>query len=166
MENKTLNQWPKALKVLATCFILSTLVGYFVGLVKIYQISHFGLGEAAVYYAGDQHGNENADEASLNLPQSFEAMLSITHVHAFSQPLVFALMGLIFVFTSVTERKKIGVIITLFMATLLGNVGPWLTKYGAGAFITSMLVAQILIAMALLHISVSSLKQMWCYKNK
>lgn len=162
MENKTLNQWPKALKVLATCFILSTLVGYFIGLVKIYQISHFGLRKATVYYAGD----EGSNDTSLNLPQSFEAMLSITHVHAFSQPLVFALMGLIFVFTSVTERKKIGVIITLFMATLLGNVGPWLTKYGAGAFITSMLVAQILIALALLHISVSSLKQMWCCKNK
>lgn len=166
MENKTPNHWPKALKVLATCFILSTLIGYFIGLVKIYQISHFGLGEAAVYYAGDQQGNENADEASLNLPQSFEAMLSITHVHAFSQPLVFALMGLIFVFTKNGERYKIGVIIALFMATLVGNAGPWLTKYSANAFIWSMCLSQIAIVTTLLTMSCSSLKQMWCYKNK
>lgn len=159
MDNKySLPHWPLSLRVLATCFIVSSLAGYAVGILKIYQLSRFNIAHASTYYAGDKE----KDEMALNLPQSYEAMLSITHVHSFSQPLFFGLMGLIFVFTSLSERRKGWMIGMLYLACLGSNAGPWLIKYQSISWIYLMVLFQAVIACVFLSMAWQSLRQLWC----
>ena len=155
-----LQNWPTSFKTLASCFVIATLFAYAIGLVKIYEVSSFGVKDAAIYYAGDDAGEE-----SLNLPQSYGAMLSIAHVHSFSQPVVFVLLGLIFLFSYCSERKKTFFVLTLFLAMFLGNFGPWLVKYGQAQFIWSMILSQFFIGSSLISMAFISLKQLWCSKE-
>ncbi len=155
MTNK-LGNFSFSAKTLATCLIVTLLIGYAVSLFQIYDRSHFSLKETIQYYRGDERGDD-----SLLLPQSFATMLSVAHVHTFSQPFIFGSIGLIFIFSSLTEKKKALVIILGFLGSLISNATPWLIRYAGTGAVVLYPLSQLVIAISLITMSFISLKEMW-----
>lgn len=150
-----LRNLPLSAKTLATCLIITLLIGYAVSLVQIYDRSHFNLKQTIQYYRGDEKG-----EDSLLMPQSFATMLSIAHVHTFSQPFIFGSIGLIFIFSSLSERKKSGLILIGFLGSLISNLTPWLISYAGAGTVVLYPLSQIFIGLSLVAMSAVSLKEM------
>src|SRR3989338_4078033 len=128
-----------SLRVLIIFFVIAMFIGYGVALMKIYAISSFKMTEAVVHYRGDETAG-----AGIFLPQSYGAMLSIAHVHTLSQPLMFALVGLLFCLSSWKERTKAWIVSFSFIGILLGNLTPWLVRYGAAGCVFIFILAQLL----------------------
>lgn len=159
-EKQSLRVWPLSLKVLATCLIITLLIGYFVSLAQVFNRSHFNIKQSVLYYRGDESGDAN----SIDLPQSFQTMLSVAHVHSFSQPFIFGSLGFIFVFTRFTEKKKAALIALGFFGTILSNLAPWLVRYLSSGMVFFLPVSQIMIALSILSMSFLSLREMWTKK--
>ncbi len=155
MENKSLSQFPLAIKVLCACYILSNLLSYGVALLQVYDRSHYDMDKTITYYRGDE------DPDSMMLPQSFTSILSITHVHSFSQPVMLVLLGGIFVFTKKSQKAKSTLIILAFLGLLLSNATPWLIRYAAGGFVYLYPISQTMVAAGILSMSYFSLKEIF-----
>lgn len=157
MENKiTLFRLSLSLKTLAVALIFMLMIGYAVSLIQVYHRSHFDLNQTVKYYRGDSSENE-----SLMLPQSFTTMLSIAHVHSFSQPFIFGAIGFIFAFSSLSQRKKSFLIALGFLGSLVSNMAPWLIRYTVPASVFLFPLSQIMIAVSLIVMSGVSLKELW-----
>lgn len=155
-ENLRLSRWPSSGKVLATCFIVTLLFGYAVSLFQVYHRSGVVLSEVIAHYRGDETGAD-----PLLLPQTFTTLLSVAHVHTFSQPLLFALLGLIFIFSSRSERWKSFLIVAGFAGSLLSNAAPWLIRYTHPQTVLLLPFSQVAIALSIVGMSYVSLRDMW-----
>lgn len=155
-ENLRLSRWPSSVKVLATCFIITLLVGYAVSLVQVYHRAGFILTQVIAHYRGDETGVD-----PLLLPQTFTTLLSVAHVHTFSQPLLFVLLGLIFVFSTRSEKTKKFLIVAGFAGSLVSNAAPWLIRYSHPQTALLLALSQMAIAISILGMSYVSLKEMW-----
>lgn len=123
-ENQiNLSRAAPSLKVLMTCFIVALSVGYGVALLQIHDRSDFKMEKAATHFRGVP-----GDPEGLSLPQTDATMISIAHVHSFAQPALLGLMGLMFAFTGLSERKKIFWILLSFFGSLATNMSPWLIR--------------------------------------
>lgn len=151
-----MNQFSLSKRTLATGIIITLLLGYLVSLLQVYDRSHFNMSDTARYYRGDDQG-----EDSLNPPKSFSTLLSVAHVHSFSQPFIFAMIGFIFSFSSYSEKTKSYFITLGFLGTILSNLTPWLIRYVAGNFVYLFPLSQTMVAVSLLTMSFTSLKQLW-----
>ena len=111
-----------SLKVLVTCFILTLMAGYAVALLQVNERTRFDLAQTLLHYRG-------AEEGGIHLPQSFGTLLSVSHVHTFSQPVMLVLVGLLFSLSRVTEKAKVIFILLSFAGSVLSNAAPWLIRY-------------------------------------
>lgn len=151
-----LKKWPSSLKALATCYLVTILLGYAVSLTQIYHRTTFNMHKAVTYYRGE----ENNPEAML-LPQSFATLLSVAHVHTLSQPLLFFVLGLLFCFSLKTQKTKSLFIVLTFLGSILSNLSPWLLRYAHPIFVYLFPLSQIMIFVGLLYMSLVCLKELW-----
>lgn len=159
-SSSTLRLWSFSLKTVATCAIFTILMGYTVSLVQIYNRTSYDLSRAVEYYRGDETG-----ENVMKLPQTFTTMLSISHVHTLSQPLMFALLGFIFSFSALSERKKAFFIILAFSGSVASNSTPWLIRYVQAPFVWLFPLSQAAIFVSMMVMSWTSLKGMWSHQK-
>ncbi len=158
MANKSLLAgWPLARKIGATCFIVTLLLGYLIAVLQIYDRSHFDMQKTVQYYRGE----ESKDPNSIFMPQSFTSMLSVSHVHTLSQPLMFGLLALIFSFSILSEKTKAVFIILGFSGSVLSNLAPWLIRYVAGGNVTLLPISQTMMMLSLMVMGIISIKEMW-----
>ncbi len=109
-------------KVLVTCFVLALSVGYFVSLLQVNNRTSFNFKKTELHFRG------SPAEEEMRIPQSDATMISVAHVHSFSQPVVLGIMGLLFALSSVSEGGKIFWIIFSFAGSLGSVAGPWLIR--------------------------------------
>ena len=155
-ENCRLSKWPASLKVLATCFIVTLVIGYVVSLLQVYFRAGVIFSQVIAHYRGDETGQD-----PLLLPQTFTTLLSVAHVHTFSQPLLFALLGLIFVFSERSEKTKGLLIVAGFAGSRVSNAAPWLIRYTHPQTVLLLPLSQVAIAVSILVMSYVSLREMW-----
>ena len=117
-----MRRWSPSFKTLATVFLFTLAVAYGLSLVQVAVRTGTRPAETLRHYVG-------SEEEAPHLPQSFATMLSVAHVHTFSQPVVIGLTGLLFAFTGLKERQKILWILVSFLGSLSSNAGPWLVRY-------------------------------------
>ena len=91
---------PLSLKVLITAFVLTIAVGYSISLLHVFERAGMRADQTVRHY----RGTEGA-EGEVFIPQSYATLLSTTHVHTFSQPLLLGLVGFLFALSSVSERS-------------------------------------------------------------
>lgn len=151
-----MNKMSLSLKTLATCVILTLLLGYLVAFLQIFDRSKMDIQHTIQYYRGDGLGDE-----SILLPQTFSTLLSVTHVHSFSQPFIFGSLGFIFAFSSLTEKKKAFLIAIGFIGTVISNATPWLIRYTIPQTVYLFGVSQTMMSGSLLIMSWVSLKEIW-----
>lgn len=123
MEKNRLSSCSLSLKILITCLVLTLAVGYAVSLLQAYNRGSFDLKKTALHFRGSE--SENSE---IYVPQSDTTMISVAHVHTFSQPVVLGVMGLLFVLTGIGEGLKVFWILLSFLSSLLMNAGPWLVR--------------------------------------
>lgn len=135
-----LSQANLSLKVLVTCCVLGLAVGYCVSVLQIYNRSHFKKEDAIEHYRGslENKGENKGENDGVMVPQSDTYMISIAHVHTFSQPAVLGMMGLMLVFTGMAEGGKAFWIVLSFAGSFAKNASPWLVRDVSPDFITLM----------------------------
>ena len=158
-KNNALQEAPSPFKVLATSLIATIWVGYGVALLQIFDRTTYTLSKVLLYYRGEP------GEDSLNLPQSFTSMVSVAHVHSFSQPMLLALIGALFAFSSASNRTKNIFIVMAFTASLLSNAAPWLIRYVSPHAFFLLPLSQSMLAISFLVMSAVPLADMWLKKK-
>ena len=158
MEKNKLNQLSFSLKALATCTILTLLIGYGVAFLQIHGRTTFEMDKVVEYYRGADEGSENA---GLVLPQSFASLTSVSHVHTLSQPMMLGIMGFIFAFSAITEKSRAFFITLSFLGSVLSNATPWLVRYLAASWVYLFPVSQLCIFVALVFMGIRSLYDLW-----
>lgn len=144
-----------SLKTLVTCCVLGLAVGYGVSLLQVYNRSHFKKEDTLRHYRGD------AEDAGLMPPQSDTAMISVAHVHTFSQPAALGMMGLMLVFTGMRERRKAFWIVLSFAGSLAKNGSPWLVRDVSPGFVYLMYAGGAAMFLCFAVMAVAVLKETW-----
>lgn len=163
MENEKpfrLSRAPISLRVLVTCFILALSLAYGVALLQINNRSEFKMERAISHFRG---APEEIDE--LRMPQSNATMISVAHVHSFSQPALLGLMGLLLVFTGLSEKKKIFWILASFFGSLMTNVSPWLIRDVSPRFVFLIYVAGVMMFLSFAVMAVVVMAELWTRKK-
>jgi|KBSMisStaDraftv2_1062788.scaffolds.fasta_scaffold316186_2 hypothetical protein len=111
-----------SLKLAITGLLLLAVVGLGVAALQVYVRTGMTPTGALLHYRGN--------EATLQYPKSFAEMVSITHVHAFTMPMVAFVLAAAFVATNAREWLKRLVVIALFTGMVLELGVPWLVRYG------------------------------------
>lgn len=88
-------------------------------------------------------------------------LIQTSHTHLFGQTLIAGLLGLIFLFSSVTEGKKAAILSLPFVGTLFDIGGMWLTRFVWQPFAVLVLVGGGLFALGYLLITSISLFELW-----
>lgn len=105
------------------------------------------------YYRGDE-------AAGLYARTPME-LLETAHFHLFSQPMLFFIVGHIFLLSALARPFKIAVVCASFAAIAADTASPWLIVYGAPGFAALKLLAgQVLGVCFLIELAVS-LYEMW-----
>jgi hypothetical protein len=88
-------------------------------------------------------------------------LIQTSHTHLFGQTLIAGLLGLIFLFSSVREWLKAGIIALPFVGTLLDIGGMWLTRFVSPALAMLVIAGGTLFALGYLLITLISLWELW-----
>ena len=114
-------------KTLLTAFLLAVLGGLAVALLQYLDRAGGGSHEGAVAWV--RGNDDDARAREIIPPKSYRELLSITHEHAFSLPmLLFVLLHLVALCT-IGERAKIALYLLAFGALGATMAAPWLVAY-------------------------------------
>lgn len=152
MERIRLSTLPISAKILITCFVMAIGVGYSISILQVRQKTHLSRQETVRHFRGSDQDPE------LYLPQSSGTMVSIAHVHSFSQPVVLGLLAFLFLFTGFSEISKAVWIVISFLGSLVNILSPWLIRdfsphsvyllYLSG---TALLASFLVMAISIIH---------------
>ncbi|MFQ5881755.1 MAG: hypothetical protein ACE5I9_04700 [Candidatus Methylomirabilales bacterium] len=92
-------------------------------------------------------------------------LIQTSHTHLFSQTLIAGLLGLIFLFSSLREGKKVLILSLPFVGTVIDIGGMWLTRFVWQPFAVLVLVGGSLFALGYLLITAISLYELWGKKE-
>lgn len=105
------------------------------------------------YYRGN--------EARMKFEKSPLEMLEVSHMHLFSVPVVFFILGHAFIMTTLPERIKYRTVGASVAAVFLSIGSPWMVRFGSGAFGWVKVAADLLLAGTLLLMAIYPLYEMW-----
>ena len=153
MDNFRLSTASVSVKVLFTAFLLTMGVGYLAALANLYDKTEMTYQGIVKHYRGS--------EEELIYTKEFSELLEFSHVHLFSMPMMFLLLGGIFTLTSLREKLKRVVVVIPFAAMLLEIASAWLTRYVAAPFAGLMLLSGMLLGFSFLIMFFVPLHEMW-----
>lgn len=137
----SLNRLSPSVKVLITVFVLSLAVGYGVACLQIFSRTGFSLEQAIHHY----HGGLTEEEQVVYTPPTFGTLVSVSHVHTFSQPVMLGILGFLLTMTYLSEAAKILFILLSFLGSLVSNATPWLVRYLSPHWIFLMPLSQLVL---------------------
>lgn len=145
-------------KVLITAFLVTVLLGLWVALMQYWDRAGTSGKDAEEWVLG----NEGDFEATEIKPEkSFRELLSITHEHAFSLPiLLFVLLHLVGLCT-ISERLKVTLYLAGFLSLMGSLAGPWLIYGVDPSWNVLMRVCGIVMTVVLALSAAICLYEMW-----
>ena len=152
-----------ALKWLVTCFVVTLAAGYAVSLLQVHNRGSFDFQKTAIHFRGADGGAD--EENGIYIPQSDTTMISVAHVHTFTQPVALGIMGLLFVFTGLSEGAKIFWIAISFVGSLAMNASPWFIRDLSPHFVYGMYLSGTAMFLSFLVMAVSVLYEVWWRKE-
>ncbi|MBI3540923.1 MAG: hypothetical protein HY073_02125 [Deltaproteobacteria bacterium] len=166
-QNKTrLQTLSLPLKVLITCFVGTLLLGYVAALLQVFDRTHFDMAHTLLYYRGAETGAGTGEDAGLMLPPSFKTLLSVTHVHSLSQPVMFGLLGFLFTLSMVTDAAKVIFILLPFIGSVVSNLSPWLIRFGTKGMVILLPLSQLAMTSGFFVMSFVVLYDLWFRKEE
>lgn len=152
-EKFLLQHAPRRTKIVYTALLVYLLLG----LTTIIAIEAIKTGWTPQGVADYYRGNE----AKLKFEKSPLEMLEVSHMHLFSVPVVFFILGHAFLMTTLPERTKLSVVGISLAAVFLSIGTPWLIRFGSGAMGWVKVAADLTLAGTLLIMVIYPLYEMW-----
>lgn len=147
---------PRRTKIAYTALLLYLLLGL-VTLVAIEALkTGWTPGGVADYYRGN--------EQRFVFEKTPLEMLEVTHMHLFSMPVVFFILGHAFLMTTLAEATKRGVVLLSFAGVFLSIGAPWAVRFVSPLFGWVKIAADLALAGTLVLMSVYPIYEMWWKK--
>jgi len=141
-------------KVLFTILILIMLLGYFFALLQIFKTSGFDIAGVIAHFQG------NEDE--MMSAMSMEQLISISHIHMFSMPLVLTPSAFLFVsYVRWNEFKKVIVLLIGYVGIVLDVLAWWGIVYLGKFFLIPLFLGGAFFGFGILIMSIASLWSIW-----
>ncbi len=152
-EKFLLKDAPRRTKIVYTALLVYLLLG----LVTIIAIESLKTGWTPQGVADYYRGNE----ARFRFEKTPLEMLEVTHMHLFSVPVVFFILGHAFMMTSLPEKTKLSVVGVSLAAVFLSIGSPWAVRFGSGAFGWLKVAADLALAATLVGMVIYPIYEMW-----
>lgn len=179
MHGIRLSQLPLSGKIYCTLFLLG--IGCGAAAACAQAATAVGLSPSAVEASlapdrpmtGMSHG-EVSGEKEIDLAQlpsttkvtiRTPLLIQTSHTHLFGQTLIAGLLGLIFLFASVSERPKATIVALPFLGTLLDIGGMWGTRFVSSSLGVLVIAGGSLFAIGYVLIAALSLHDLWIRKE-
>ena len=179
MFGKTLSAFPLSAKICATLFLLGIGLGNLAAFTQAATAVGLSYGDVAASLTPEMpmthlgHGQMSGEkEISLSdIKDTAQVwirtplLIQTSHTHLFGQTLIAGLLGLLFLFASLSEWKKSLVISLPFVGTMLDIGSMWLTRFVWQPFAALVLVGGSVFALGYLLITAISLYELWLKKE-
>ncbi len=143
----------RTVRWLATAFYLTMLAGYIVALANA-TLKTGGTVEGLInHYRGAPDGS--------TYPKEPAELIEVAHAHGFSVPIMYLVLGSLFLGTQVREGWKRWWILVPFGGVLIDQSVPWLLRYHAPAWAWVLVAGHGLAAIAFLVLIGVPLCEMW-----
>ncbi len=123
MENLKLSRLNATYKWAITAFLLLTSLGFSVAGLQSRLRYDFNHEKTVEYYLGDPA------EGDSPFPKPLSYLVSVTHVHSFTLPLIFFILWILLNATSFQGGLKKGIILGGVFSILIYNMAPYAVRY-------------------------------------
>jgi hypothetical protein len=179
MKGIYLSNFPLSAKVLCTLVLLGLGLGFLsafvqeitaIGLtyddiktsfVKDMPMTHMDHGQMSAEQEMDMSKLGTSGKVYIRTP----LLIQTSHTHLLGINLISGLLGLILIFSSLTEWKKVIVLILLFDGTILTIAGMWLTHFVWAPFAVLVLIGGFSTGLGYVIVSMTSLYELWLKKE-
>lgn len=148
---------PRRTKVVYTALLVYLLFG----LATIIAIEALKTGWTPQGVADYYRGNE----ARMKFEKTPLEMLEVSHMHLFSVPVVFFILGHAFMMTTLPDRKKYRIVGASVLAVFLSIGSPWMIRFGSPAFGWVKVAADLTLAATLILMVIYPVYEMWWIKE-
>jgi len=169
-----LHRAPLSWKLLITCFLLSLSVGYGVSFLQVRNRTSNGASPGGMSPSGASpldakqvvlRYRGSGDPADVvNIPQSDAGMISVAHVHSFSQPVVLMITSVLFLMTTLSEGSKLWVVLFSFLGSLGSVAGPWLVRDVSEKFVFLLFASGAVMSAGFVVMFFAILHSVWLKK--
>ena len=140
MSNIKLKDLDSTAKIFLTFFLITMLIGIFIGLGYVYYTTDMNPEGTIEHYNGSEILND--EDIPEEFPKSLEGMILTTHAHVNSFALISLIIGLIFYFNSILSGKlKIFLMIEPFISIIITFLSLWLLRYVNPQFVYIVIIS-------------------------
>ena len=175
MNGIVLAHLPPSAKVFCTLFLLGIGLGSLAAFIQAATAIGLSYGDIAASLAPEmpmthmRHDQWSA-EKEIDISQLRDTakvwirtplLIQTSHTHLFGQTLIAGLLGLIFLFTSLGEGKKLVIVTLPFVGTILDIGGMWLSRFVWEPFAVCVQLGGSIFALGYLLIASITLYELW-----
>jgi hypothetical protein len=170
-----LSHLPPSAKVFCTLFLLGIGLGSLAAFTQAATAIGLSYGDVATSLAPEmpmthmRHDQWSA-EKEIDVSQLRDTakvwirtplLIQTSHTHLFGQTLIAGLLGMIFLFSSLGEGKKVVIVTLPFMGTMMDIGGMWLTRFVWDPLAICVLLGGSVFALGYLLIASITLYELW-----
>lgn len=122
-----IHQLPKPAKLLVGFFIITLSFGYFTGLRFVNESTNATVNGVEEHYLGNEH---DEDAEIMKFKKAEKEIITTVHNHVISMSLIFLVLGVILLLTSIPKGLKKFLMVEPFISILLTFGGIWLLWSG------------------------------------
>ncbi len=165
-----LSKSPTSNKLSVTFFLILMAYAFYVSCTNFYERTNFTPRNTVRHYSGNEEmtNNESNYEYDENLlqegfyfPKSYKEIVEITHVHAFTIPLIIFVMSRILSMTLIRDWIKITIYSVAFAGIIMNLSGPWLVRFKSDVFSISLIASYFLLGICFTALISIPMYEMW-----
>ena len=140
MSNIKLKDLDSTAKIFLTFFLITMLIGIFIGLGYVYYTTAMNPGGTIEHYKGSEVLND--EDIPEEFPKPLEGMILTTHAHVNSFALISLVIGTIFYFNSlISGILKLILMIEPFISILITFLSLWGLRYINDQFVYAVIIS-------------------------
>ncbi len=136
---------PKTAKLLLACFLITLSFGFYTGLIFVNENTNNTVEGIKTHYLGNEN-DENAE--IMQFKKAEKEIITTVHNHVLSMSVIFFLLGMILLTTSIHPTLKKVLIVEPFISILLTFGGIWILWLGVDWFKYVIIVSGITLSLA------------------
>ncbi|MHC4268795.1 MAG: hypothetical protein ACYSWS_00440 [Planctomycetota bacterium] len=165
-----LSKSPTSNKLSVTFFLIMMAVAFFISCSNFYERTSFTPRNTARHYCGDEEESNDESNYEYNeelmregfyFPKTYREILEITHVHAFTMPLIIFVMSRILSMTLIRSWIKITIYSTAFVGIIMNLSGLWLVRFTSKVFSISIIISYFLLGICFIALIFIPIYEMW-----
>ena len=174
MAKKDISKSSTSNKLSITFFLIIMAYAFYVSCASFYERTNFTPRNTVRHYSGNEEKSNNDsnykyDDSLLQegfyFPKSYKEIVEITHVHAFTIPLILFVMSRILSMTLLRDWIKITIYSVGFAGTIMNLSGPWLVRFKSDVFSISLIASYFLLGICFIAFISIPMYEMW-FKQK